>query len=86
MLSMSSRRNIGWSALTALEMASESQGGTSLQGCERIEGGRRKYYNTTEEGKNGLVSKLNEWDALNNLVKSCREGLLCMNLMPISTL
>ncbi|HEY5584594.1 MAG TPA: PadR family transcriptional regulator [Ruminiclostridium sp.] len=46
-------------------------------------GGRRKYYTITEEGIKGLSVKLNEWDALNNLIKSCREGFLCTNLMPI---
>lgn len=48
-------------------------------------GGRRKYYSITEEGKKELSLKLNEWDVLSNLVKSCREGFLCMNLAPIST-
>jgi len=47
-------------------------------------GGRRKYYSITEEGKKELSKKLNEWDLLNNLINSCREGYLCMNLIPIS--
>ena len=53
---------------------------------ESESGGRRKYYSITEEGKKELSLKLNEWDALNNLIKSCREGFLCRNLMPISNL
>jgi PadR family transcriptional regulator PadR len=48
-------------------------------------GGRRKYYSITEEGKKELSKKLNEWDALNNLIKSCREGFLCTNLIHILT-
>jgi len=47
-------------------------------------GGRRKYYSITEDGKKELSKKLNEWDILNNLIKSCREGFLCLNLMIIS--
>lgn len=43
-------------------------------------GGRRKYYSITDEGKKVLSKKLNEWDTLNNLIKSCREGFLCTNL------
>lgn len=37
-------------------------------------GGRRKYYRISEEGKKELMEKLNEWDALANLINSCREG------------
>lgn len=48
-------------------------------------GGRRKYYSITEEGKKELSKKLNEWDVLNNLIKSCREGFLCTNLIHILT-
>ena len=49
-------------------------------------GGRRKYYNITDQGKKELSVKLKEWDLLNNLVKACREGFLCTSLMSISTL
>ena len=48
-------------------------------------GGRRKYYSITKEGGKELSVKLNEWDALNNLIKSCREGFLCTNLRHILT-
>jgi transcriptional regulator len=48
-------------------------------------GGRRKYYSITEQGKKELSKKLKEWDALNNLIKSCREGFLCTNLIHILT-
>lgn len=48
-------------------------------------GGRRKYYSITEEGKKELSKKLSEWDLLSNLIKSCREGFLCLNLMIISS-
>lgn len=44
-------------------------------------GGRRKYYKITEDGKKELGKRLNEWDNLNTFINSCREGLLCMNLM-----
>jgi DNA-binding PadR family transcriptional regulator len=44
-------------------------------------GGRRKYYNITEKGKKELENRLNEWDTLNNFIKSCREEFLCTNLM-----
>ncbi len=47
-------------------------------------GGRRKYYSITEVGKKELSVKLNEWEQLNNLIKACREGFLCANLMTIS--
>lgn len=49
-------------------------------------GGRRKYYSITDKGKKELSIKLNEWDILNKLIKSCREGFLCTNLIPISKL
>lgn len=45
-------------------------------------GGRRKYYRITEEGKKELSQKLNQWDVLNNLINSCREGFICTNLIP----
>jgi DNA-binding PadR family transcriptional regulator len=48
-------------------------------------GGRRKYYCITEEGKKELSKKINEWDVLNQLIKSCREDLLCTNLIHILT-
>ncbi len=48
-------------------------------------GGRRKYYSITEEGKKELSKKLSEWDLLSNLIKSCREGFLRLNLMIISS-
>ncbi len=68
--------------------------GTLYPGLQRLEkkgliksywgdsdsGGRRKYYSITEAGKKILVEKLSEWDFLNNLIKSCREGFSCMNL------
>jgi hypothetical protein len=34
----------------------------------------------TETGKKILLEKLSEWNFLNNLIKSCREGFSCMNL------
>ncbi len=46
-------------------------------------GGRRKYYSITEEGKRELAEKLKEWDMLNNLIISCREGFLCSSLTNI---
>ncbi len=48
-------------------------------------GGRRKYYTITEKGKKELLEKLNDWDMLNDLIKSCREGFLCTNLTHILT-
>lgn len=39
-------------------------------------GGRRKYYNITDKGKKELSKKIDEWDVLNNLIKSCREAFL----------
>jgi DNA-binding PadR family transcriptional regulator len=44
-------------------------------------GARRKYYSITDEGKKVLSEKLNEWDLLNTLIKACREGITCANLM-----
>lgn len=46
-------------------------------------GSRRKYYKITENGKSELVEKLSQWDILNNLIKSCKGGLLCTNSMCI---
>lgn len=40
-------------------------------------GGRRKYYKITENGNKELVEKLSQWDVLTELIKNCREGLLC---------
>ena len=48
-------------------------------------GGRRKYYIITEHGKKELIEKLNQWDILNNLIKSCKEELICTNSILIST-
>jgi PadR family transcriptional regulator, regulatory protein PadR len=48
-------------------------------------GGRRKYYSITEVGKKELIEKLNQWDILNNLIKSCKEELICTNSMLILT-
>lgn len=73
--------------------------GTLYPGLQRLEkqklvksywgdsetGGRRKYYRITEEGKRELSVKLNDWEILSNLIKSCREGFSCMNLTTIST-
>lgn len=47
-------------------------------------GGRRKYYSITEEGIKNLTEKLKEWNALSNLINSCREGFLCTSLMNLS--
>ncbi len=44
-------------------------------------GGRRKYYRITEEGKKDLSKRLTAWDSLGNIVKSCREGFSCASLM-----
>jgi PadR family transcriptional regulator PadR len=44
-------------------------------------GGRRKYYKITNEGKKKLCEKLKDWDLLSTLIKSCREGYICTNLM-----
>lgn len=46
-------------------------------------GGRRKYYSITETGKKELNERLKDWDLLNNLIKTCREGFLCSSLMSI---
>lgn len=43
-------------------------------------GGRRKYYCITEEGTKKLAEKLREWNALTNLINTCREGFLCRSL------
>lgn len=39
------------------------------------EGGRRKYYTLTENGKKALNSKLIEWNQVNRLIKACTEGM-----------
>lgn len=36
-------------------------------------GGRRKYYNITEQGKKELVKKLDEWNRMSELINSCKE-------------
>lgn len=38
-------------------------------------GGRRKYYRITQDGKNELDKKLNEWNQISNLIKVCSEGV-----------
>jgi len=43
-------------------------------------GGRRKYYNITETGKKELSKKLVEWARVNDLIKSCKEGLEWIDL------
>lgn len=48
-------------------------------------GGRRKYYSITDQGKKQLDKRLNEWESLSKLINSCKEGLLCTNLMTTST-
>jgi PadR family transcriptional regulator PadR len=45
-------------------------------------GGRRKYYSITEKGKMELIEKLTQWDIINNLIKSCKEGLKCTSSIP----
>lgn len=37
-------------------------------------GGRRKYYQITEDGKRELEKKLTEWNQINYLIKVCSEG------------
>ena len=37
-------------------------------------GGRRKYYIITEDGKKELSRKVHEWNRINNLIKTCLEG------------
>lgn len=44
-------------------------------------GARRKYYGITDEGRKVLSVKLSEWDLLSMLIKTCREGFTCTNLM-----
>ena len=43
-------------------------------------GGRRKYYNITETGKKELIKKMDEWDQINNIVNSCKEGFVWTDL------
>ncbi len=47
-------------------------------------GGRRKYYNITEQGKKQLVKKMEEWDQVNNLIRMCREVPIWTNSKTIS--
>lgn len=47
-------------------------------------GGRRKYYTITESGKNELVEKLKQWNILSNLIRACKEELVCTNSILIS--
>ncbi|GKU26326.1 PadR family transcriptional regulator [Clostridium folliculivorans] len=44
-------------------------------------GGRRKYYRITENGRKRLSQKLSEWDSLNKLINTCREGFSWKNLI-----
>ncbi|MCX7710216.1 MAG: PadR family transcriptional regulator [Clostridia bacterium] len=37
-------------------------------------GGRRKYYAITETGKKELSKKMGEWEQINELINSCKEG------------
>ncbi|GAB3800745.1 PadR family transcriptional regulator [Virgibacillus kimchii] len=37
------------------------------------EQGRRKYYHITDDGKNVLETKMNEWDKVNNLIRKTSE-------------
>lgn len=37
-------------------------------------GGRRKYYQITDDGKRELEKKLTEWNQINHLIKVCSEG------------
>ena len=54
--------------------------------CVTIEsGGRRKYYTITEDGKRELIEKLNQWNILSDLIKSCKEGLICTSSILILT-
>lgn len=43
---------------------------------ETSEGGRRKYYRITEDGKKELDKKLSEWNTVSNLIQVCAEGLI----------
>lgn len=38
-------------------------------------GGRRKYYTITENGTKELNKKLTDWEKVNDLIDSCKEGL-----------
>lgn len=38
-------------------------------------GGRRKYYQITEEGKKVFTQKLNDWREVNNIVSVCTGGI-----------
>ncbi len=38
-------------------------------------GGRRKYYQITQEGQSELDKKLQEWNQISHLIKVCSEGL-----------
>jgi len=42
---------------------------------ETSEGGRRKYYHITDDGKKELVNKLSEWNKVSDLIRVCVEGL-----------
>ncbi|MGG0718180.1 PadR family transcriptional regulator [Robertmurraya massiliosenegalensis] len=44
-------------------------------------GGRRKYYRITDNGKRELEKKLTEWQQINNLIKVCSEGTAWIKLL-----
>lgn len=44
-------------------------------------GGRRKYYSITDNGRKKLSQKLGEWDLLNKLINNCREGFSWKSLI-----
>lgn len=43
---------------------------------ETSEGGRRKYYRITDNGKEELAKKLSEWNKVSDLIRVCVEGLV----------
>lgn len=43
---------------------------------QETEGGRRKYYRLTDEGEGALVSKRENWEWMNGLVRKSSEGLV----------
>ncbi|ALC85140.1 PadR family transcriptional regulator [Bacillus sp. FJAT-22090] len=48
-------------------------------------GARRKYYRITDAGKKELERKLQEWQKVSNLIKTCSEGMAWIkSLKPIS--
>lgn len=69
-ISKLSFRNTLYPALRQLE---EKQYLTSSWG-DSESGGRRKYYEITEEGRRSLVGKLQEWRLVNRLISISAEG------------